>query len=354
MNEQTSIIEADRLTKETTAKVMISGDLSRLNDVQKAEYYAAVCKSVGLNPLTKPFEFISLNGKLRLYALRDCTDQLRRLYGISIYIQSREKLSDIYVVTARAKDKDGREDESTGAVTIGHKTGDDLCNQMMKAETKAKRRVTLSIAGLGWLDETELETIPSARVFQETDAPEQKALEEHSQDPADSNPTKDQVDSLFELAKQTDKELRDFGNYVRGVMGIEGDFRLTKRLLREQMSMHQYNLAWTHFANALKESVEGDESDVPYFVPSESPQSDFAPSEPLLPLEGAQREASAQPEGQVFATSELITTLWDMAYQSSPDLVEKVRKLMSQHPNGIPIESYEECYQEIAAKVKEG
>ena len=33
---------------------------------------------------------------------------------------------------------------------------------MMKAETKAKRRVTLSICGLGMLDETEVETIPHA------------------------------------------------------------------------------------------------------------------------------------------------------------------------------------------------
>jgi len=30
----------------------------------------------------------------------------------------------------------------------------------MKAETKAKRRVTLSLAGLGWLDETEISDIP--------------------------------------------------------------------------------------------------------------------------------------------------------------------------------------------------
>ena len=33
----------------------------------------------------------------------------------------------------------------------------------MKAETKAKRRATLSICGLGMLDETEIETIPDAR-----------------------------------------------------------------------------------------------------------------------------------------------------------------------------------------------
>jgi hypothetical protein len=44
-------------------------------------------------------------------------------------------------------------------VPFGNLKGDALANALMKAETKAKRRVTLSIAGLGWLDETELETV---------------------------------------------------------------------------------------------------------------------------------------------------------------------------------------------------
>jgi len=62
---------------EVMEKIVISGDLSELNAAQRAEYYTAVCRSLGLNPLTKPFEFLTLNGKLRLYALRDCADQLR-------------------------------------------------------------------------------------------------------------------------------------------------------------------------------------------------------------------------------------------------------------------------------------
>jgi hypothetical protein len=85
---------------------------------------------------------------LRLYALRDCTDQLRRLHGISIYIANRERMGDIYIITARAKDRTGREDESTGAVALGTLKGNALANALMKCETKAKRRVTLSIAGL--------------------------------------------------------------------------------------------------------------------------------------------------------------------------------------------------------------
>ena len=33
---------------------VIGGDLSELNAAQRAEYYTAVCRSLGLNPLTKP------------------------------------------------------------------------------------------------------------------------------------------------------------------------------------------------------------------------------------------------------------------------------------------------------------
>src|SRR5215510_5534668 len=145
---------------EVLEQVLIGGDLSGLTPQQRADYYGAVCRALGLNPLTKPFEYLTLNGKLRLYALRDGADQLRRLHGISIHIVTRERLGDIYVVTARARDRQGCEDESTGAVALGSLKGDALANALMKAETKAKRRVTLSLAGLGWLDETELATIP--------------------------------------------------------------------------------------------------------------------------------------------------------------------------------------------------
>ena len=40
--------------------------------------------------------------------------------------------------------------------------GEELANAYMKAETKAKRRVTLSICGLGWLDDSETESIRGA------------------------------------------------------------------------------------------------------------------------------------------------------------------------------------------------
>jgi hypothetical protein len=70
-----------------------------------------VCQSLGLNPLIKPFEYLWLNGKLRLYTLRDCADQLRRLHGISISITNRERLNDVAYWPDRVETHGGRRRE---------------------------------------------------------------------------------------------------------------------------------------------------------------------------------------------------------------------------------------------------
>jgi hypothetical protein len=155
-----------KIDPQTLEKVLLKGDLASLNESQRISYYKSVCESVGLNPLTKPFEYISLNNKLTLYATKSCTDQLRMVHRISIAITARDMKDGVYIVTARASGPDGRHDESTGAVSVSHLKGDALANALMKAETKAKRRVTLSISGLAILDETEIETIPSAKPYQ--------------------------------------------------------------------------------------------------------------------------------------------------------------------------------------------
>lgn len=159
-----SLMKTDTVNATTIEQVLISGDLSRLTAEQRNIYYKSVCESLGLNPLTRPFDYITLNGKLTLYARKDCTDQLRSLRGISIRIVSRESAEGVTIVTAQATDKVGRIDESTGAVSVQGLRGEALANAVMKAETKAKRRVTLSICGLGFTDESEVESIPNARI----------------------------------------------------------------------------------------------------------------------------------------------------------------------------------------------
>jgi len=140
-------------------KVLIGGDLSPLTPDQRLSYYNRICESLGLNALTKPFAYITLNGKLTLYALKDCTEQLRKIHGVSITSVDPKQIGDLLVVVAAAQDREGRVDSSTGAVNVKGVTGENLANAMMKCETKAKRRVTLSLCGLGMLDETEIDTL---------------------------------------------------------------------------------------------------------------------------------------------------------------------------------------------------
>jgi hypothetical protein len=197
----TAISSLDQLSAKIET-VLVGGDLSKLTAEERLSYYKAVCQSVGLNPLTKPFEYITLNGKLTLYARKDCTDQLRTLHGVSITLPSRELIDGIYVVTAHAKNSNGRTDESTGAVHIDGLKGENKANAYMKAESKAKRRVTLSICGLGLLDETEIESIPDAKPFKEAKAAQQAVLEKKLNEYPSTLPGKvvpEAVQQLFDV-----------------------------------------------------------------------------------------------------------------------------------------------------------
>ena len=143
-------------------QVIVGGDLEKLSPAQRTAYYARVCESLTLNPFTRPFEYIRLSGKLVLYATRTATDQLAKKASLSLRPVRTEHIDDVYLVTAEASDPSGRTVTNVGAVEITNLKGAPLANAIMKAHTKAYRRATLSFCGLGWLDETEIETIRDA------------------------------------------------------------------------------------------------------------------------------------------------------------------------------------------------
>jgi hypothetical protein len=121
---------------------------------------------MGLDPFTKPFDILRLNGKEVLYCTRSGTQQLNKLHKVSHLITSRDTNAEagVYIVTSKASLPDGRCTESIGAVNIAGLKGEAYANAIMKAETKAKRRATLDLLGLGVLDESEAESIPNASV----------------------------------------------------------------------------------------------------------------------------------------------------------------------------------------------
>jgi hypothetical protein len=350
MEENTVVAPSQQsLPPEVVETVVIGGDLADLNAAQRAEYYGAVCRSLGLNPLTKPFEYLILNGKLKLYALRDCADQLRRLHAISIYIANRERMSDIYVVTARAKDRHGREDESTGAVTVGALRGDALANALMKAETKAKRRVTLSIAGLGWLDETELDTIPQSRPVV---APDQESPEE-------GHPTADQISSLIEMARSCDVDLVSFGQHMRRLMNLSEETKVTKKFLRESMTLAQFEEAWQHYSELLKKLVE-EEVVAEDVLDYPSPGDAASPGESAIitsPIEEGQETDASEPSSisearsdDTCATPQQIAGLKRLAQQVGDDAYGDVQDMLDRHPEGLILDVYEIVKQRLRAR----
>tara|TARA_R100000908_G_scaffold64962_1_gene50883 strand:- start:10403 stop:11515 length:1113 start_codon:yes stop_codon:yes gene_type:complete len=156
------IPQADAIGAELLEKVVLEGDLKQLKPEERMKYVQAVCSSLGLNPLTRPFQYIELNRKLTLYATKDATEQLARINNLSLEMRSTETIEGQRIVVYRATDATGRFADASGVVSIEGLKGDALSNQLMKAETKASRRAVLRVCGLGWLDETETETIPHA------------------------------------------------------------------------------------------------------------------------------------------------------------------------------------------------
>jgi hypothetical protein len=273
--------ENQKVSADILEKVLLGGDLSKLTSEQRVQYYMATCKSLGLNPLTKPFDYLTLQGeKLTLYPKRDCTDQLRKIHHINLRIVSREKVGDAYVVTAQATIGD-RYDESTGVVSVFNLKGEALANAYMKAETKAKRRVTLSIAGLGWADETEVETIPGSATGEtrpqlqqkvrpailESTVPSGVVAEDHALIDV-VHPTAEQVNSLAELMRAGGLDVND---QMRSLLRLPQDAVISKKTVRETMTMEQYDTAWLVYSNKLKEDNDQDVADFSGPDPSQQP-----------------------------------------------------------------------------------
>lgn len=142
--------------------LVLGGDLSKMDGPARVRYYVQLCQSLNLNPHTQPFQILKLSGKEVMYATKACTEQLRKLWGVSVTKLEHRNEGDVYLVVAYVVDSAGRTDAGTGAVPVTNMKGEALANAFMKAETKAKRRATLSICGLGMLDESELDTLPQA------------------------------------------------------------------------------------------------------------------------------------------------------------------------------------------------
>lgn len=224
MSTQVLAVKKEELSP-AIEKALMDGDLSGLTVQERVKYYYMSCDSLGLNPLTKPFQYITMNGKLTLYTTKGCTDQLRQIHKISTAIKETKIVGDIFLVIASSTAKDGRFDESTGAVNIKGLYGDNLANAYLKAETKAKRRGTLSICGLNYPDESEIDSIPGAQRVTEDYKP--KTIEAIEQPKPQAQTTLsydsknkahgDALVCLIEERKLDEMKFEEMNSYLHGV-----------------------------------------------------------------------------------------------------------------------------------------
>jgi hypothetical protein len=163
-------------------------DSRSLTPEDRAAYVAEICRALKLNPLTRPVQFLALQGREVLYLTRGATDQLAARHGLN-----RETLEgpDFRVMEGvkvafckvKATLPSGRFEVSTATLKVTSPADD-----LMKVETKSKRRATLSILGIGVLSEEEAESV--AATERANDRRETQRREDHR---AETRPAPDNV-----------------------------------------------------------------------------------------------------------------------------------------------------------------
>lgn len=193
---QRDIVQADpEQAAGALAHILGTGDLSQLTNEQRVGYYLEVCSSLGLNPRTRPFDWIEFydpetrGKKLALYPNQSCAAQLRRQHQISVHTGEVTRSPDgsMLKCTATGTTPNGREGTATKYVSILDREGkpirgNQLANAYMKCETGALRRLTFSMVGMASppdMDELQrprVVTVDGTGRVLENPTPEQKAL----------------------------------------------------------------------------------------------------------------------------------------------------------------------------------
>jgi hypothetical protein len=229
--------ELANIDNQSLFNLITNGDCSKLSPDQKLQYYKARCDAAGLDPRCQPFQFIKLQGREVLYALKSGTDQLASKHGVICEVLNQVTENGIRTVTVRAKTADGRQTDEIGCVTVEGLKGDQLCNAQMKALTKAKRRAVLSICGLGMLDETEIETIPNVQTINE--APLTLPVKDTIQDESHAESPKTKAAKAKSKEKYTNGKWKDlvmhFGIHKGKTLGqiYEDDISYLSGWMRE-------------------------------------------------------------------------------------------------------------------------
>jgi hypothetical protein len=155
------------------------------------------------------------------------------------------------------------------------------------------------------------------------------------------------------MARSCGVDLTSFGDHMRRLMQLADDTKITKKFLRESMTMAQYEVAWQHYSEVLKKQVEEDVSDDPPRGENAFPGGPEAITG--LAEEGPQTETS-EPDSAVdapadspYATPQQIAALKRLAQQVGDEAYADVRDMLDHCQERIAISMYEDIKQRLKA-----
>jgi hypothetical protein len=143
-----------------------SGNIAQLNADEQDFIKAKLCERYNLDPVLRPFELISFaGGQQKFYMTASATNQLANVLGLTREVVQLEldEQRMIAKCTVRVSNPNNRSETCNAFIAIskfappkergGIPTkvlleGEDLANTLMKLETKAKRKATMSFFGI--------------------------------------------------------------------------------------------------------------------------------------------------------------------------------------------------------------
>lgn len=142
-----------------------SGNVAQLTQEEKDFVLSKLCERYGLDPILRPFDLISFQGSAKFYMTASATNQLANLKGLTreIIDLSIDEAKLLAKCTVVVRDPQGRSETANAFIAVSKflpptkdnpqmrkvmLEGEDLANALMKLETKAKRKATLSFFGV--------------------------------------------------------------------------------------------------------------------------------------------------------------------------------------------------------------
>ncbi len=145
-------------TRDSAGNITLAG----FTDHELNTLYVSECKRFGLDPVTRPFDVIEFQKKTTLYITSRGVDQLAFIHcvtRVTVKPPTVVTMAGIQFISCQVDAilPNGRRESSTATLPCVGKLD---VNHLMKCETKAKRRATLSILSVGVFAEDEIDSLP--------------------------------------------------------------------------------------------------------------------------------------------------------------------------------------------------